>query len=150
MATPLWLYACQGWHLAIYAVLLLALELLVVWLVLLPQRGLADRGAEVSRCWRLTVFFSLVSQAIGLVGTLLFVLEGDAITAAGLRAAEYANFDVLRIPLAAYLIGWLLMYAVGRFVTFARVGEDDLTRNVAAAITALVSAPWILLIPVSL
>ena len=41
------------------------------------------------------------------------------------------------------------MYPVGRFATFARVG-DDLTCRVASAVTALVSAPWIVLIPISL
>ncbi|MBP5618667.1 MAG: hypothetical protein J6X61_05950 [Clostridia bacterium] len=149
MTTPLWLYACQGWHLAVYAVLMLGLDLLVVWAVLLPVRGLHDRGAEVSRCWRLTYFFGLVAQAIGIVGTLLFVLNGGETLVAGLRAAAYSDFDIFRIPLIAYLLGVGVMYLVGRFATFARVA-DDLTCRVAAAVTALVSAPWVLLIPASL
>lgn len=147
MTTPLWLYVCQGWHLAVYAAFLLGLDLLVVWAVLRPVRDIPDRGAELSRCWRLTFFFGLLAQAIGLVGTLLFLLEGDSTLVAGLRAAEYGNFDVFRIPLAGYLIGVLLMYVVGRFVTFTKVSEDELTRRVAAAVTALFTAPWILLIP---
>ena len=149
MTTPLWLYACRGWHLAVYAAVMLGLDLLVVWGVLLPVRDLRGRGAEVSRCWRLTYFFGLIAQAIGIVGTLLFVLNGSETLAAGLRATEYGNFDVFRIPLAGYLLGVCLMYPVGRFVTFAKV-SDELTRRVAAAITALVSAPWVLLIPVSM
>ena len=150
MTTPLWLFACQGWHLAIYAVVMLGLDLLAVWAVLLPVRDLHDRGAEVSRCWRVTFFFSLIAQAVGIVGTLLFVLNGSETLAAGLRAAEYGSFDVFRIPLAGYLLGVIIMYPVGRFATFARVTADELTCRVAAGVTALVSAPWVLLIPVSL
>lgn len=150
MSTPFWLFACQGWHLAVYAAVMLGVDLLAVWAVLLPVREIADRGAEVARCWRLTFFFGLIAQAVGIVGTLLFVLNGSADLVAGLRAAEYGSFDVFRIPLAGYLLGAVIMYLVGRYVTFAHVSEDDLTRRVAAALTAFVSAPWILLIPVSM
>ncbi len=149
MDMPLWIYICSPLKLIIYAVAMFALEYVVTRGMMCLIDGVDNKAGTTAKCMSWLFVATVIVQALGFGIMGVASTTSDSELAYMLKAADYSEFSCFRIPLCIYFAGVALMYIISRFLIFKNINTDDLTRKVASVIIALVSAPWIIMLPIA-
>ncbi len=150
MQLPLWLYMLNPWRLLAYAVALFIFDFLLLWGINALIKEVDSKLAQTAKSLSWIYIFNLVTQAVGFVAMIIATDSASQRIVDQLKTAGYYTLDAYSIPLFAYVAAAVLMYIGCRYLFLRDIDTDPLTRKVAAGVIALLTSPWIILLPVAI